>query len=226
MSPVISKDSNIAKMIRSTYFFTILCIQMTISNLDKRDIDIGIEEYKYISRRLEDPECRHLYAALHFSQYQIPDTIRNTLLLVPKLPCLNLLLLWDIEKKQTYEPVYIFFERRLRQIGLYDLGDWLDEQIFYKQSQSQAKDSIKNSSIVLKQKEATPEWIIFLYVISALVFIIIATYFAYYNCKYRCYNMRKRGQGDIMDLLNYGDDSEQETVYEYVVDKNVRDCKD
>lgn len=106
-------------------------------------IDMNIPVFEYIAEHLSPEECRQLVASLHFESYELPESLSNIQRKLPEdVSCINLLLKWNsgTEKWEGMGKTHIDVAHRLRQIGRYDLAEWLGNTVF-----SQLIDDIENS---------------------------------------------------------------------------------
>lgn len=105
-------------------------------------IDMNIPEFEYIANHLSPEECRELIASLYFESYELPESLSTARKKVPEdVSCIDLLIKWNSgeEKWEGRGKTHVDVAHRLRQIGQFDLADWLGTTVF-----NQLIDDIQN----------------------------------------------------------------------------------
>ncbi|XP_026468924.1 uncharacterized protein LOC113372797 [Ctenocephalides felis] len=101
-------------------------------NLVKCTIDMNLSEIEYIADHLEPQECKELAALLHFKAYNAPKDLHIAERKISdEIPCIRLLLHYNIEKGEGKGATHVDMEIRLRQIGREDLANWLGRTVFH-----------------------------------------------------------------------------------------------
>ncbi|XP_076683639.1 uncharacterized protein LOC143376602 [Andrena cerasifolii] len=94
-------------------------------------IDVNVNELEYLAARLNPFECRHLIAALHYTTYELPNSLaaaeRNV---DDEVPCLRHLVHWNVSPAEGKGKTHEALTHRLRQINRNDLADWLGKSAF------------------------------------------------------------------------------------------------
>lgn len=94
-------------------------------------IDTNFAEFQHLADHLRFDECRRLIAALHFGDYEEPNALDQAERRIPKdIPCLNALLHWNSASGEGRGETHEILQHRLRQIGRFDLADWLGRTVF------------------------------------------------------------------------------------------------
>ncbi|RZC41116.1 L-xylulose reductase, partial [Asbolus verrucosus] len=95
-------------------------------------IDLNFAELEYLADHLLPEECRRLVAAAHFKSYMEPNFLDQAERAIPKdEPCLQLLLHWNSAEGEGRGETHEALEHRLRQMGKYELADWLGKTVFH-----------------------------------------------------------------------------------------------
>ncbi|KYB25994.1 hypothetical protein TcasGA2_TC034023 [Tribolium castaneum] len=95
-------------------------------------LDLNFAELKYLSDHLLPEECRRLVAAAHFKSYMLPNELWQAEQALPKdESCIDLLLHWNSAVGEGRGDTHETLEHRLRQMGRYDLADWLGRTVFH-----------------------------------------------------------------------------------------------
>lgn len=96
-------------------------------------IDMNIEEFEYIAKKLSMSKCRQLAVALRFASYELPYNVKFAEKIIPhSTSCLTLLLKWNSDKDgwmgsgKSHEIV----RRRLLQMDKKWLARWLDYHVY------------------------------------------------------------------------------------------------
>lgn len=133
-------------------FLYCFCFVLIIDGI----LDMNEQQLAYIASHLSAQECYKLIAALHHLSYNLP---RN--LTIPKagsksFSCKNLLSNysngkepWEGENK-SHEVI----ARRLRQIGRYDLADWLAISVFHHLAKGVNDSLLKNPFVEIRPQSA------------------------------------------------------------------------
>ncbi|XP_015596562.2 uncharacterized protein LOC107268365 [Cephus cinctus] len=94
-------------------------------------IDINLSELEYVAARLDSNECRRLIAALHYTTYELPQSMEAAERKVDEeIPCIRQLLHWNSSPQEGKGKTHEDLERRLRQLNRNDLADWLGKTAF------------------------------------------------------------------------------------------------
>ncbi|XP_046141617.1 uncharacterized protein LOC114871017 [Osmia bicornis bicornis] len=108
------------------YFIIILSRYKVLATMD-----VNLDELKYLAARLNPFECRRLIAALHYTTYELPNTLaaaeRNV---DDEIPCIRHLLHWNSSPAEGKGKTHEAIAHRLRQINRSDLADWLSKSAF------------------------------------------------------------------------------------------------
>ncbi|KAJ8979982.1 hypothetical protein NQ317_013731, partial [Molorchus minor] len=95
-------------------------------------IDLNAAELQYIGDHLTPEECRRLLAAAHYKVYLEPNALDQAERKVSKdISCIELLHHWNSQPGEGKGETHELLEHRLRQMGKYDLADWLGKTVFH-----------------------------------------------------------------------------------------------
>lgn len=94
--------------------------------------DLNIHEIQMVADHLSVAECRQLSEALHMTGYRLdhPVTGNNE----PHIPCLDLLLLWDMGEGR--DETFNILALRLQEIGRHDLANMLSRTVYHEKSEA------------------------------------------------------------------------------------------
>ncbi|XP_044272649.1 uncharacterized protein LOC123016362 [Tribolium madens] len=120
-------------------------------------LDLNFAELKYLSDHLLPEECRRLVAAAHFKSYMMPNELWQAEQALPKdEPCIELLLHWNSAEGEGKGDTHESLEHRLRQMGRYDLADWLGRTVFHQLGEDLER-SLKEGVGDYKNETTTPD---------------------------------------------------------------------
>ncbi|KAL3276007.1 hypothetical protein HHI36_020738 [Cryptolaemus montrouzieri] len=113
-------------------------------------IDINVPELEYLANHLTLDECRKLIAAAHFTNFELPNALSEAELRISKdLSCFELLVHWNSSPGEGKGRSHEVLGHRLRQLGKFQLADWLGRTVFQKIGQDLEKaldEGLKSSS--------------------------------------------------------------------------------
>ncbi|XP_076636744.1 uncharacterized protein LOC143349399 [Colletes latitarsis] len=94
-------------------------------------IDVNLNELEYLAARLNPFECRRLIAALHYTSYELPNSLAAAERDVDdEIPCIRHLIHWNGSPAEGRGNTHEALTHRLRQINRSDLADWLGKSAF------------------------------------------------------------------------------------------------
>ncbi|XP_043262274.1 uncharacterized protein LOC122403058 [Colletes gigas] len=94
-------------------------------------IDVNVNELEYLAARLNPFECRRLIAALHYTSYELPNSLAAAVRDVDdEIPCIRHLIHWNGSPAEGRGNTHEALTHRLRQINRSDLADWLGKSAF------------------------------------------------------------------------------------------------
>ncbi|XP_076169663.1 uncharacterized protein LOC143147867 [Ptiloglossa arizonensis] len=111
---------------------TCLCFIIVVSQYEVLStIDINLNELEYLAARLNPFECRRLIAALHYTSYDLPNSLAAAERNVDnEIPCIRHLIHWNGSPAEGKGQTHEILSHRLRQINRNDLADWLGKSTF------------------------------------------------------------------------------------------------
>lgn len=110
-------------------------ILSTLTQFSSTTIDLNAPELQYIADHLTVEECRRLVAAAHYKTWEQPNSLDQAERKISKdLTCIQLLHHWNSAPNEGKGETHEILEHRLRQMGKYDLADWLGRTVFHELS--------------------------------------------------------------------------------------------
>ncbi|KAJ3655503.1 hypothetical protein Zmor_014631 [Zophobas morio] len=204
-------------------------------------IDLNFAELEYLASHLLPEECRRLVAAAHFKAYMMPNAVGQAAQAIPKdVPCIQLLLHWNSADGEGRGETHEVLEHRLRQMGKYELADWLGRTVFHQLGEDLQKSLHAGLGELANETTTTPrnisvptlsptieyedprEWLPFdticLAVLGGLVVLTISVcvYVTCVSCCRRLKKPKKRvlGKSEYYEMVEDASNSESEDKFD------------
>ncbi|XP_060523175.1 uncharacterized protein LOC132700074 [Cylas formicarius] len=102
-----------------------------IFKVSQATVDLNAAQLQYLANHLTPEECRRLVASAHFKIIQAPKILDQAERKMPKdISCIEHLYHWNSEEGLGKGESHAFLTHRLRQMGKYQLAEWLGKTVF------------------------------------------------------------------------------------------------